>query len=90
MQDRGSTDNEEVIEVTAGIETILCAGALHSPQILQRSGIGPPPILKGAGIDVLVDLPGVGANFQDHNNVVIAFNCTNLVLPSAAVLGARY
>jgi choline dehydrogenase-like flavoprotein len=80
MQARGSADDEEVIEVTADVETVLCAGALHSPQILQRSGIGPPSVLRGAGIDLLVDLPGVGANFQDHPNVRIGFNCMNLFL----------
>lgn len=54
MQERGSTGGEGVIEVKADVETILCAGALHSPQVLQRSGIGPPSILNGAGIETKV------------------------------------
>jgi choline dehydrogenase len=47
-------------------EVVLCAGAIGSPQILQLSGIGPAALLREHGIDVVVDLPGVGANLQDH------------------------
>ena len=45
---------------------ILSAGALQSPQLLQLSGIGPADLLRQHGIDVVVDLPGVGENLQDH------------------------
>jgi alcohol oxidase len=45
---------------------IISGGTLSSPLILQRSGIGDPEKLRAAGIDPLVDLPGVGLNFQDH------------------------
>lgn len=44
---------------------VLSAGAIHSPTILQRSGIGPAALLRDMGIDVLADLP-VGENFFDH------------------------
>ena len=47
-------------------EVILSAGALQSPQLLQLSGIGPAGLLRQHGIDVIVDLPGVGENLQDH------------------------
>lgn len=47
-------------------ETILCAGALGSPHLLLKSGIGPKAELEAAGVAVLVDLPGVGKNLQDH------------------------
>jgi choline dehydrogenase len=47
-------------------EVILCAGSIGSPQILQLSGIGPAAQLLQHGIDVKQDLPGVGANLQDH------------------------
>ncbi|KAK4207727.1 hypothetical protein QBC37DRAFT_454746 [Rhypophila decipiens] len=47
-------------------EVILSAGAIHTPQILHLSGIGPASLLRKAKITVRVDLPGVGANFQDH------------------------
>jgi choline dehydrogenase len=47
-------------------EVIVSAGAIQSPQILQRSGIGPLEWLNKCGLDTKVDLPGVGANLQDH------------------------
>lgn len=53
-------------EVWAAREVILSSGAIGSPQILQLSGIGPAPLLKQHGIAVVRDLPGVGANLQDH------------------------
>jgi 5-(hydroxymethyl)furfural/furfural oxidase len=46
-------------------EVLLCAGAIHSPAILQRSGIGPASLLTGLGIPVIADLP-VGENLLDH------------------------
>jgi choline dehydrogenase-like flavoprotein len=56
----------EKVVVKAKKEVIIAAGSIHTPGILQRSGIGPKDILKKAGIDVKKHLPGVGANFQDH------------------------
>ena len=47
-------------------EVMLCAGSIGSPQILQLSGIGPAALLQQHGIAVVQDLPGVGANLQDH------------------------
>jgi choline dehydrogenase len=52
--------------VRAAREVILSAGAINSPQILMLSGIGPAAHLKDMGLDVALDLPGVGANLQDH------------------------
>ncbi|GJE90581.1 GMC family oxidoreductase [Phanerochaete sordida] len=52
--------------VSATREVILSAGAIMTPQILELSGIGDPDILRQHGIDVVVDLPGVGANAQEH------------------------
>lgn len=49
-----------------GGELILAAGSIGSPQILQLSGIGPAHLLRQHGIEVAADLPGVGANLQDH------------------------
>ena len=49
----------------AAAEVILCAGAIHSPAILQRSGIGPASLLRGLAIPVVADLP-VGENLLDH------------------------
>ena len=60
-------------------EIILAAGALNSPQILLRSGIGPADQIKPHGIDVVHCLPGVGRNLQDHIGVVSQFACTQPV-----------
>lgn len=51
---------------TARQEVLLCAGALQSPQLLLLSGIGPAQHLQAMGIPVVQELPGVGANLQDH------------------------
>jgi choline dehydrogenase len=50
----------------AGAEVILCGGTINSPQLLLLSGIGPADQLRALGIDVKVDLPGVGENLHDH------------------------
>jgi choline dehydrogenase len=47
-------------------ETLLTAGAIGSPHLLQLSGIGPADVLQRHGVTPLADLPGVGANLQDH------------------------
>ncbi|WP_027014531.1 GMC family oxidoreductase [Comamonas composti] len=56
----------EMVSVQARREVLLCAGAVNSPQILQLSGLGPAQMLQSHGIAVRRDLPGVGANLQDH------------------------
>ena len=60
-------------------EVILAAGAIGSPQILQCSGIGPEPLLRSHGIDVVHHLPGVGENLQDHLQVRTIFKVKNTV-----------
>lgn len=57
----------DVKTIKAKREVILSAGAIHTPQILQRSGIAGAEYLKSEGIEVVEDLPGVGQNFQDHS-----------------------
>jgi choline dehydrogenase len=47
-------------------EVILCAGAIGTPHLLQLSGIGPSAALEEAGVEVLLDVPAVGANLLDH------------------------
>jgi choline dehydrogenase len=59
-------DGRQMRTARARRELILCAGAIGSPQILQLSGIGPAALLQRHGIPVVADLPGVGANLQDH------------------------
>jgi choline dehydrogenase-like flavoprotein len=51
----------------------LSAGAIGSPQILQLSGIGPAEFLRSRGVDVQLDLPGVGENLQDHLQIRAIF-----------------
>src|SRR5690606_6401128 len=60
-------------QATASVEVVLAAGALGSPLILQHSGIGPAALLRECGIPVRHDLPGVGANLQDHLQLRMAF-----------------
>jgi choline dehydrogenase-like flavoprotein len=57
-------------QLQAAREVLLSAGALHSPQILMLSGIGPGRELQAQGIAVVHDLPGVGRNLHDHPDVV--------------------
>ncbi len=61
----GAVVGAEGIAITAD-RTVLCAGAVATPLLLMRSGIGDPAVLAGAGIDCRHDLRGVGANLQDH------------------------
>ncbi len=57
---------------TASNEVVLAGGAVNSPQLLMLSGIGPAASLRRLGIDVVNDLPGVGANLQDHPTVQVS------------------
>jgi choline dehydrogenase len=59
--------------VTARIETLLTAGAIGSPMILQRSGIGPARLLQNRGVPLVHDLPGIGGNLQDHLQLRMIF-----------------
>jgi choline dehydrogenase len=54
-------------------EVVLAGGAVNSPQLLMLSGIGPGAHLSEVGVDVLVDLPGVGQNLHDHPAVPLVF-----------------
>ena len=63
----------QVVTVQAAREVVLCAGSIGSPQLLQLSGIGPGDLLQRHGIAVLHDLPGVGANLQDHLQIRAVF-----------------
>lgn len=54
-------------------EIILCAGAIDTPRLLMLSGIGPADELRALGIAPVLDLPGVGANLQDHVETVVTW-----------------
>ena len=60
--------------VQAG-EVICCGGSINSPQLLQLSGVGPADLLARHDIDVVADVPAVGANLQDHLEVYVQFAC---------------
>ena len=64
---------QEMVTVRASREVVLSAGSIGSPQILQLSGVGPAPLLQSLGITPVADLPGVGANLQDHLQIRAVF-----------------
>ena len=63
---RFSRDDGVAVEVRAARAIVLCAGAIGTPAILERSGIGAGERLRALGLDLARDLPGVGENLQDH------------------------
>jgi len=76
----------ELVEAHASREVLLCAGSIGSPQLLQLSGIGPAELLRAHAIPVVADLPGVGANLQDHLQIRAVFKIDGA--PTLNVLAA--
>jgi choline dehydrogenase len=82
----------------ARAEVIVAGGAINSPQLLQLSGLGPASLLRSFGINLIADMPGIGADLQDHYLVRMAYRCTEpLTLndivgswPRSIVAGLRY
>ncbi|MEG2976757.1 MAG: GMC family oxidoreductase N-terminal domain-containing protein [Comamonas sp.] len=68
---------DEMVTVQATREVLLCAGAVNSPHLLQLSGIGPGDLLQQRGVTVRRDLPGVGANLQDHLQIRSVYKVQN-------------
>lgn len=68
----GTLNGQPVTYRTQG-DVILSAGALMSPQILQRSGVGPARHLQNLGIPVIADAPGVGANMLEHRLLMMHY-----------------
>jgi len=68
----------EELFAAARIETVLAAGSIGSPQLLQLSGIGPAALLREHGIGVTHESPGVGENLQDHLQLRMAFKVKNV------------
>ena len=78
-------------------EVVLCAGTYGSPQLLMLSGIGPADHLRSVGIEVVHDLKGVGANLQEHPNLLNIYRTNgplgltrHLRLDRAALAVARW
>jgi choline dehydrogenase len=102
IEDGAATGVEYLIDgqvktASAAKEVLVSSGAVHSPQILQLSGVGDPEALRAAGIAVVHALPGVGKNLQDHLDVILSWETPNT--PSAysynkginrLLTGARY
>ena len=62
-----------IFEARARAEVVLAAGAIGTPQLLQLSGIGPGDLLQRHGVEVVRDMPGIGANLQDHLQIRCAY-----------------
>lgn len=56
-------------------EVLVCSGAIASPQLLQRSGVGPAEWLRELQVPLVLDLPGVGRNLQDHLEMYMQYEC---------------
>ena len=88
--------DDGTIETFLGRNVVLTAGALQSPALLLRSGIGPARDLQALGIGVLADRPGVGRNLWDHSSLGVAAPLSDALLPlvqidhrNARALGIR-
>jgi choline dehydrogenase-like flavoprotein len=77
--------------VRATSEVVLSGGAVNSPQLLMLSGIGPADHLREVGVDVVHDLPGVGAGLQDHPLVPVVFDVRSgaEAVPGGVAVGLR-
>ncbi len=73
---QGGTKGQTMRTAYANAEVIVAGGAFNSPQLLQLSGLGPAKVLSAFGIDVIADMPGVGADLQDHLQIRMQYRCT--------------
>lgn len=71
------TNQEVKVSIKVRKLVVVSSGACGTPIVLERSGLGDPEILKKAGVPVVVDLPGVGRDYQDHNLIIYPYR-TNL------------
>ncbi|KAI4648620.1 uncharacterized protein J4E78_008683 [Alternaria triticimaculans] len=81
-----STSNGQKHTVQASKGIIIAAGSVHTPQILQLSGIGDTAHLKSLGIETVSGLPGVGRNLQDHLVLKVNYNYTSNHFPNGGSL----
>jgi choline dehydrogenase-like flavoprotein len=70
--------------LSAAGEVVLCCGAIDTPRLLLRSGIGPAEQVRGLGIDVVADVPGVGENLSDHPEGLIVWEASRPIPPVGA------
>jgi choline dehydrogenase-like flavoprotein len=74
----------ELVRFAARREVVVSCGAIDSPRLLQLSGIGPRQVLEDAGVPVVLDLPGVGANLMDHAEGLVVWELAELPPPTCA------
>jgi choline dehydrogenase-like flavoprotein len=84
LVDRGHVRGVELVtadhrEVVSAPAVVLCAGAVYSPAVLLRSGIGAAADLRGLGLGVIADRPGVGRGLADHPGVLLGLRVTDEV-----------
>ncbi|KAL4740587.1 hypothetical protein BDV11DRAFT_94975 [Aspergillus similis] len=72
----------EISTAFAAKEVLVAAGALHTPQVLQLSGVGPRDLLEALNIPIISDLPGVGSNLQDQTTFPFVYTWDNGVTPN--------
>jgi choline dehydrogenase len=70
------------ISVACAGEVVLAAGTIGSAQLLMLSGVGPQAHLRDVGVEVMLDLPGVGANFHDHVMAPVVYSAARPMPPS--------
>lgn len=81
---QGQTQHSAHLNDETG-EILLCAGAIHTPQLLQLSGVGPAALLEEHGIALVADLPGVGENLQDHLQIRLSYECSKPITTNDAL-----
>lgn len=81
---------EQLHQVRASREVLLCAGAFQSPQLLMLSGIGPGQHLQRLGIATVLDLPGVGRHLHDHPDVIQVYDAPQLTDLFGLSLGSAW
>src|SRR5580693_4476102 len=93
----GAVQGRSTARLARGAEIILCGGAINTPQLLQLSGVGPAELLRGLGVHLVADLPGVGENLQDHLEVYVQYGSKQPVSVAPAlkmrnrpVVGAKW
>jgi choline dehydrogenase len=82
-------EKDGVLHTISAGETILAAGAINSPELLLRSGVGPADELRRAGVEPAHDLPGVGKNLHDHLLSPVIYTTTRKEVPPPAVAAAE-
>ncbi len=83
-------ERDAVHTAHANAEVIVSGGAFNSPQLLQLSGLGPEKILRDLGIAVIADMPGVGADLQDHLQIRMLYRCTEPITMNDVINNWRH